>query len=63
MSLHVHAGTRGSSSSQGHVEHVQAAVASIVGRMGCTRCGLVATLPVEYQADPSPETSKLGMDC
>ncbi|HEX8955374.1 MAG TPA: hypothetical protein VF798_03835 [Burkholderiaceae bacterium] len=59
MSLHVHAGNSASFNPQ----HVQAAVASIVGRMGCTRCGLVATLPVEYQADPSPASGGQGVVC
>ncbi|HEX7645663.1 MAG TPA: hypothetical protein VF472_25950 [Burkholderiaceae bacterium] len=59
MNLFIQAGN----STSFNPQHVQAAVASIVGRMGCTRCGLVATLPVEYQADPSPASSGQGMVC
>ncbi len=43
------------------LEHVQAAVASIVGRGGCTRCGLIAVLAVEFQGDPPPDLNKQGV--
>ncbi len=43
------------------IEHVQAAIASIVGRGGCTRCGLIAVLSVEFQGDPPTELNKQGV--
>ena len=43
------------------IEHVQSAVASILGRGGCTRCGLIAVLSVEFQGDPPPDLNKVGV--
>ncbi len=43
------------------IEQVQAAVASIVGRGGCTRCGLIAVLSVEFQGDPPSDLNKQGV--
>lgn len=43
------------------IEHVQAAVAAIINRGGCTRCGLIAVLSVEFQGDPPAELNKQGV--
>lgn len=64
MSLQLHGGKRAVASFNPHdqtIEHVQAAVASIVGRGGCTRCGLIAVLSVEFQGDPPPDLNKQGV--
>jgi len=43
------------------VEHVQAAVLSILGRGGCARCGRLAVLSFEFQGDPPPDLNKQGV--
>lgn|GEM_PF-2212893 len=39
-------------------ENIQSVVSQILGRGGCTRCGLVAFLSVEFQGDPPPDMIK-----
>ncbi len=43
------------------LEHVQAAIATIAGRGGCPRCGLIAILSVEFQGDPPALLGKQGV--
>ncbi len=35
-----------------NLDQIQAVIASIAGRGGCPRCGLIAILSVEFQGDP-----------
>lgn len=44
---------------QQNLEHVQRIVSSIIGRAGCSQCGRLLRLELEFLGDPAVEITKL----
>ena len=44
-----------------NLDTVHKIVASIIGKTGCTTCGRLLNLQIQFQGDPGPDLAKQGV--